>query len=279
LTSPDFWRRIVLMPQKNFLDKFAPVLLILTIVLAFSVGFLWQKVLSLQKNTGATQTVGNTAQTPPAQPTISMDKIKGLFGNKDLITFGDADRKVLFIEVSDPSCPFCHVAVGLSPNVNAQMGPQFKLASQGGTYVAPVPEMEKLVNSGKASFVYIYFSGHGNGEMGTKALYCANEQGKFWDVHNQLMTDAGYDLLNNTVKNDKTQSGKLADFLKGVFDPTQMKSCLDSGKYDARLTEDTQIATDLGVSGTPGFFINTVNFAGAYSYKDMESTVNSALGN
>ncbi|MCJ7805748.1 DsbA family protein [Patescibacteria group bacterium] len=268
------------MPKRSVLDRFVPLILILTVVLAFFVGFLWQKVLSLEKNakSGTPTTATNTTQTPPSQPTVTLDKIKALFGNKDLITFGDADRKVLFIEVSDPSCPFCHAAAGLSPNVNAQLGAQFKLVSQGGTYVAPVPEMEKLVNSGKASFVYIYFPGHGNGEMATKALYCANEQGKFWEVHNQLMTDAGYNLLNNTVKSDKSQSGTLANFLKSVFDPTQMKSCLDSGKYDVRLTEDTQIATDLGVSGTPGFFINTVNFPGAVSYKDMESAVNSALG-
>jgi len=268
------------MPKRNVLDRFVPLILILTVVLAFFVGFLWQKILTLEKNakSGTSTTATNTTQTPPSQPIVSLDKIKALFANKDLITFGDADRKVLFIEVSDPSCPFCHAAAGLSPNVNAQLGAQFKLVSQGGTYVAPVPEMEKLVNSGKASFVYIYFPGHGNGEMATKALYCANEQGKFWEVHNQLMTDAGYNLLNNTVKSDKSQSGTLANFLKSVFDPTQMKSCLDSGKYDARLTEDTQIATDLGVSGTPGFFINTVNFPGAVSYKDMESAVNSALG-
>lgn len=261
-------------------DKFVPIILVLTVVLAFVVGVLWQKVATVEKNIkGAnTQTAGNTQPQTPSKPSVSLDKIKALFSNKDLMSLGDANRKVLFVEVSDPSCPYCHAAAGMNPELNAQIGDQFKLVSQGGTYVAPVPEMKKLVDSGKASFVYIYYPGHGSGEMGTKALYCANEQGKFWQVHDLLMTNAGYDLLNNVVKNDKNQSGKLADFLKSVFDPTQMKSCLDSGKYDSRLTEDASIARDLGISGTPGFFINTVNFAGAYSYKDMESTVNAALG-
>ncbi len=264
------------MPKRSIFDKFVPVLLVLTVVLAFFVGFLWQKIISLEKSVkGDTATV---AQTPAAAPSISLDKIKSLFENKDLISFGDANRKVLFVEVADPSCPYCHVAAGLDPELNAQIGQQFEMVSQGGTYVAPVEEMRKLVDSGKASFVYIYSPGHGNGEMGTKALYCAHEQGKFWQVHDLLMTDAGYNLMNNEVKNDKTKSGTLADFLKSAFDPTEMKSCLDSGKYDARLAEETQIATDLGVSGTPGFFINTVKFAGAYSYKDMEPAVNSALG-
>ena len=91
------------------------------------------------------------------------------------------------------------------------------------------------------------------------------------------MTAEGYDLLNNSVKNDKTKSEELSQFLSKAFDPAEMKTCLDSGKYDARLSEDIGLARSVGVSGTPGFFVNEANFAGAYSYKDMESAVNAAL--
>ena len=56
-----------------------------------------------------------------------------------------------------------------------------------------------------------------------------------------------------------------------------MKTCLDSGKYDSRLSTDESIASGLGINGTPGFYINTVNFAGAYSFKDMQSAVDQAL--
>ena len=83
-------------------------------------------------------------------------------------------------------------------------------------------------------------------------------------------------LLNDVVKNDKAQSGKLADFLKSANVP-DLKSCIDSGKYDARLDSDMSLASDLGVAGTPGFFVNENEFAGAYSYKDMEPVVTSAL--
>ena len=57
-----------------------------------------------------------------------------------------------------------------------------------------------------------------------------------------------------------------------------MKSCLDSGKYDAQLSTDSSTAASLGVQGTPGFFVNDNNYAGAYSYSDMEPVVKSALG-
>jgi len=218
---------------------------------------------------------------------VTLDQIKGLF-DKDLIKFGDASRKVLFVEVADPSCPYCHAAGGLDKEVNNLLGPTFKLSTDGGSYVAPVAEMKKLVDSGVASFVYIYFPGHGNGEMGAKALYCANEKGDFWKVHDLLMSQAGYQIMNGydasqqptkgpIVKNDKTQSGALANFLKSAVDPNFLKSCLDSGKYDARLTSDQSLSTSLGVQGTPGFFVNASSYPGAYNYTDMKATVDAAL--
>jgi protein-disulfide isomerase len=123
----------------------------------------------------------------------------------------------------------------------------------------------------------IYYPGHGNGEMAMKALYCANEKGKFWEAHNLLMSQAGYDFQNTTVKNDKTQSGAVADFLKNAVDSGFMKSCLDSGKYDGRLAEEQALAGALSIQGTPGFYINESSFPGAYSWTDMKATADAAL--
>lgn len=258
----------------NLFEKLTPVLLIATIALAFVVGVLWQKVQGLEKGTVSGTTTTNTQQT--VAPKVTLDQIKNLW-SKELVKFGDANRKVLFVEVGDPSCPYCHVAAGEDPELNKQIGGNFILVKDGGTYIAPVVEMRKLVDAGKASFVYIYTPGHGNGEMAMKALYCANEKGKFWAAHDLLMSNAGYNLQNTNVKNDKSQSGKVADFLKSAVDASFIKSCLDSGKYDARLTSDVQLASSLGVQGTPGFFVNDTNFAGAYSYKDIQPTVDAAL--
>jgi protein-disulfide isomerase len=259
---------------KNFRQLFVPILVVVAIGLAFFSGTLFQRVKNLEKAATETPTTGTTEG--EQKPTVTLDTIKGLF-DKDLIKIGDKNKKVIFVEISDPSCPYCQVASGLNPTLNAQVGAQFKLVKDGGTYVAPVVEMKKLVEAGKASFVWIYSSGHGNGEMGTKAFYCANEKGKFWDVHSLLMTSGGYDLLNNKVKNDKAQSGTLAAFLKNAIDPVFLKECLDSGRYDARIASDVQVATTLGYQGTPSFFINATNFAGAYSYTDMKSVVDAAL--
>ena len=248
---------------------------VLLVVSAFLAGYFYKSSKGTTQTAG-TPTTGTQTAAQPTQPQISLDTIKGLFG-KNLIKFGDANKKVLLVEVSDPSCPYCHVAAGQNKTIGTQMGSQFKTVAEGGTYLPPVTEMKKLVDAGQAGFVWIYTPGHGNGEMGTKAFYCAYDMGKFWQVHDLLMSSAGYDLLNTKVKNDKSLSGDVANFLAQAANPTQMKACLDSGKYDGRLGEETSLASSLGVQGTPGFFINTTNFAGAYSWTDMKPIADAAL--
>lgn len=262
------------------------ILMGLLVVAAFIVGSLYQKVKFLEKGTGGVgggaaqgqQTADQQAAAAQVQvePTVTLDKVKEAF-KKGVIKFGKENSKVLFVEVADPSCPYCQIAAGHNKELNKQVGERFTLVEDGGTYLAPVVEMKKMVDSGKAAFLWLYTNGHGNGELATKALYCANEKDKFWPVHDKLMTNEGYNLLNETVRNDKAKAGELSQFLASVFDLKGMQECLESGKFDGRLAEDSTIASGLGVNGTPGFFVNTVKYSGAYSYTDMESSVNEAL--
>ncbi len=270
---------------KNFkvpANVFQIVLIAAVIGAAFYIGNLSAKVKLLEGR----GTAPAAAQPTQQQPTVTIDQVKEVF-KKDVIKFGDAKGKLLFVEVADPSCPYCHIAAGKNPELN-NGSEQFKLVSAGGTYLPPVLEMKKLVDAGRAAFAWLYTNGHGNGEMGAKALYCAFEKGKFWETHDLLMTAKGYEILNGVngsgtattgpiVKNDKTKSGELASFLSPAVDSAFLKSCLDSGKYDARLASDTQIASSMGISGTPGFFVNEQSFAGAYSFKDMQPLVDAAL--
>lgn len=252
------------------------VILILVAVLSFAVGYLFSQVRTLAGNkstTTTTQVQPSTAQQPDVK--VTMDQVKKLFDSQKL-AFGDKNSKVLFVEFSDPSCPYCHIAGGQNPELAQQAN--FAYKDQGGSYVPPVTEMRKLVDAGKAGYVQIYTNGHGNGEVGAQALYCAQEKGAFWAAHDLLMSNAGYNLLNNEVKNDKANDQKVADFLASVVDPSFMKDCLDSEKYRPQLTKDQTTAGEFGVNGTPHFLINTVAYRGAYSYTDMQSTVNSALG-
>ena len=255
----------------------AQVLVFLLIIAAFLIGVLVTKVQYLEKNqaNNNTQATAQAAQQQTAAPApvkVDIATIKNLFNNKDIIKFGDISRKNIIVEIADPSCPYCHVAAGLNSELNKQMGDQFVLVSDGGTYVAPVPEMRKLLDQGQAAFAYIYFPGHGNGEMAMKALYCANEQGKFWNAHDLLMTNTGYNLINNDVKNDKANAGKLVDYLAGVLDSQALSSCLQSGKYDSFLANDQKIASPIIMEGTPTFYVNAQGF-NANNWNDMKSAV------
>lgn len=255
------------------------VFIVLVLVgVAFSSGYFYAKNKGLSSVAVTTQAQPQAQQQAPqpAKPQISAETIKGLFA-KNIIKFGNGDKKLVMVEVADPSCPYCHAAAGLNGSLNKQMGQQFILKADGGSYVAPVTEMRKLVDSGKADFAWIYTNGHGNGELATKALYCAFDQGKFWQAHDLLFSAKGYEVMNTQIKRDTTQTKIMADFLATKTDASQLKSCLDSGKYDARLGEESQLAGSLGVSGTPGFFLNTTNFSGAYSWTDMKAVADAEL--
>lgn len=266
----------ITLPKFTFKDTPMNGFLVLSLVIfAFLLGMLTNKVVYLEQQLkNPTPALAQNAQgaAPVPQPTVSISQIQELFTD-DNLSFGDKNNKNLIVEVADPSCPYCHVAAGKNPELNAQMGPQFKSEADGGTYVAPVPKIKELVDQGKAAFVWIYYPGHGTGEMGTKALYCAKEQSKFWEVHDKLMNNTGYTLLNDEVQNDKAKTQQLVDYLADVADAGTLKSCIDSGKYDKKLQEDTDTATELGVNGTPGFFINSTPFSGAYSWEQMENAL------
>ena len=154
----------------------------------------------------------------------------------------------------------------------------FQYVTDGGQYNPPVTGIRQLVDEGKASLAILYGTGHGNGRLGMEALYCAYEKGDFWPVHDRLMSNEGYELLNNTVQNDRSKSQTLVDFLSQQVDPTFLKSCLDSAKYEAKLTKDEQdVDPGLGFQGTPHFVINETIVNGAHDYKDIKAIVDKAL--
>lgn len=244
------------------------VMVILLVVGAYFLGVYKTKTEMLEKGvgTGVQQQVG---QQPVAPTTVDMEKIKDKFDGKH-ITFGKKDADLIITEVSDPSCPFCHIAGGLHPELNNGSA-QFKMVKDGGTYVPPVPEIKKLVDSGEAAFMFLYSNGHGNGEVATQALYCAYEQGKFWEAHDKLMTKTGYDLINDVVRNDLTKANELVKLIGNSVDGKKLQTCLDSKKYAGQPAEDMAFVQSLtGGSGTPTFFVNEKIVGGAQSWSAFE---------
>src|SRR6266566_2762013 len=73
---------------------------ILLVIAAFVIGSLYTENRYLKAGSTAPvnqQAAAQPAAGQPAAPQVSLDTIKGLFGGK-YVSFGDASRKVLFVE-------------------------------------------------------------------------------------------------------------------------------------------------------------------------------------
>lgn len=243
------------------------LMVIALVVGSYFLGVYKTKTEFLEKSPNTVAQVAG-AETAPAPKPVEIEKVNSLFEDNTNLILGNKDAKIKFVEFSDTSCPFCHVAAGVNPTLSKEMNPRFVAVADGGSYVPPVLEIRKLVEEGKAALAWFYTPGHGNGELGTLALYCANEQGKFWEAHDKLMSNDGYTLVNEKVKNDRTKFAELTAFLTGSVDTGKLKSCLDSKKYEGRVTGDPQIASAFGYGATPTFFVNDKVVEGAASWTD-----------
>ncbi|MHB9019961.1 MAG: DsbA family protein [Minisyncoccota bacterium] len=185
-----------------------------------------------------------------------------VIGDNDIV-LGEDNAPVTIFLYSDPSCPYCAAAAGGNKEVMDY------LKSNSPSWTAPIPGIiDNYVNTGKVRLVYRYFPGHGSGEEAMKVLYCANEQGKFWELE-KVINDNQADVANIV---------KVKGFASGVgADMNKINSCLDSKKYDSKLLSDTNIGTKSGVNGTPAFFINKVLVSGAQPFSAFKTAIDAAL--
>ena len=206
-----------------------------------------------------TANVGDAAENDNV-PVVSADNF--VVEENDIV-FGEANAPVAIFLYSDPSCPFCGAADGGNKEVMDY------LKSNSPTWTPPIPGIiENYVNTGKARLIYRYFPGHGTGEEAMKILYCANEQGKFWELHRAISE-------NQSVVAD---AAKVKGLATGVgADIAKINSCLDSKKYDSKIQSDTSIGTKSGVNGTPAFFVNGTLVSGAQPFSAFKTVIDPLL--
>ncbi len=88
-------------------------------------------------------------------------------------------------------------------------------------------------------------------ELAAQAAECANDQGRFWDYHDVLFANQEGEnrgaFLSENLK-------RFAEAL--ALDGTAFDSCLDSGKYASKVTDDTDEARQQGVNATPTILVN-----------------------
>jgi len=157
---------------------------------------------------------------------------------------GPDNATVTIVEFSDFQCPYC-----------------------GRVY----PTVEKLMKDydGKVRLVFRHFplSFHPNAEKAAEAAACAQDQGKFWQMHDKMFTNQ-----------QKLAVDDLKTFAKDLgLDQGKFDKCLDSGEKAAMVSADEKDGESAGVSGTPAFFINGIFINGAVPYEEFKETVDREL--
>ena len=86
---------------------------------------------------------------------------------------------------------------------------------------------------------------HKNALKAAEASRCAGEQGKYWEMHDQLF--ANFTALETVdLFRHATTLG---------LDPLKFQECMDSGKYANEIRKDLMEGQRAGVKGTPCFFV------------------------
>jgi len=68
-----------------------------------------------------------------------------------------------------------------------------------------------------------------------------------------------------------------ADAKKLGLDTAKFDDCLDKGKYKAGIEADLAQGKDLGIDGTPAFFINGRPLTGAQPFEKFQTTIDEEL--
>jgi protein-disulfide isomerase len=86
---------------------------------------------------------------------------------------------------------------------------------------------------------------HKNALKAAEASRCAADQGKYWEMHDQLFA--------NSTALEMTDLTRYATALS--LDLIKFQECLDAGKYANEIRRDISEGNKAGVRGTPTFFI------------------------
>jgi len=157
---------------------------------------------------------------------------------------GPKDAPVTIVEFSDFQCPFC-------------------------SRLYPTVEQVKTTYGDKVRLVFRQFplNFHQFAQKAAEASLCADEQGKFWEMHNAMFSN------QNELAVDKLKEKAAGMGLKAE----QFNSCLDGGKFAPKVAEDLKAGSAAGVSGTPALFINGRFISGAVPYADIAKVIDDEL--
>ena len=161
-------------------------------------------------------------------------------------SIGPADAPITIIAFSDYQCPYCQ-----------------KWESE--VYQRLLDDYPTQVR-----IVYRDFplnSIHPEAAPAANAANCAGEQDSYFQYHDKLFS---YEL-------DLGKEAYLQYARELKLDMDSFTACLESGRYEAEVTEDLNYAVELGVQSTPTFFINGLYLVGAQPYTTFKKLIDQEL--
>ncbi len=157
---------------------------------------------------------------------------------------GPEKAPITIVEFSDFECPFCSRAEGTVAQVLGAYGDKVRLVYRD----FPLPM-------------------HPHAEKAAEAAHCAGDQGKYWEMHGRLF--ANQQALD--IPALKKHAGELK------LDQVKFDKCLDSGAKAKQVEAGRKAGEELGVTGTPAFFVNGMMLSGARPFEEFKSLIDSEL--
>jgi protein-disulfide isomerase len=109
---------------------------------------------------------------------------------------------------------------------------------------------------------------HPQARQAAEAARCAAEQGKFWEYHDKLYANS-----------PKAGVEELKSYAKEVgLNAASFDQCYGSGKFRAAVQKDLNDGAQLGLTGTPTFFINGREISGAQPVEAFAAIIDEELG-
>jgi protein-disulfide isomerase len=166
---------------------------------------------------------------------------------------GNPDAPVQVMEFADFECPACgNFAMVTGPDV-----------------------MKRLVETGEVAFRFydLPLDIHPNSVAAHNAAHCANEQGKFWEMHDQIFA-AQFQWNTQATRTPKRVLQGLAQRV-GV-DMKQWNDCYDSQRMLPQILANREEAVRLRVGSTPTFVIGGQMVAGSIPFDEFRRLVEQA---
>ena len=175
---------------------------------------------------------------------------------------GNPDAEITIIEFSDFQCPFC-------ARFHIQTLPTL---------------MEEYIEKGTVKLVFRDFpiqSIHPNAVPASVAAECANEQGKFKQMHDIL-----FERQNQWSNLETIYAMELFNQYASEIqlEQEQFSSCLSTAKYVKEIQNDLNDGRTYGITGTPGFFIGNeaigfTELKGAQPFESFKKVIDRQLEN